>query len=191
MLWQKIRHGINSQNQIWLFEVALRLSQNCAFVQSLYWIVIRRECDCCEITSKLRLFWDEKAIIYMVARFYWDCREIRLLQDWRLWDCDGRLFWDQIGDCEEVRLLRDVGKWRHRSPVSGAGFTQTRILEVEYFIQTRNLEYSEYSLCQKNFMLGPSQLGRNFFTVAMVVVNVMVRSVCNASSINCSFSPHC
>ena len=48
MLWQKIRHGINSQNQIWLFEVALRLSQNCAFVQSLYWIVIRRECDCCD-----------------------------------------------------------------------------------------------------------------------------------------------
>ena len=115
MLWQKICHGINSQNQIWLFEVALRLSQNCAFVQSLYWIVIRRECDCCEITSKLdlmililkkktnsmRLFWNEKTLDLLSQ--YWDKGFIRLL-------------WDQIvAGLEIVRLRWEIvlrSDWR-------------------------------------------------------------------------------
>ena len=111
-------------------------------------------------------------------RFLWDCHKWDFLK-WEYnrseinhilarffipiyWgDICIRLFWNQIvARLEIVRLRGEIvmrcGKmwWRHRSPVSGAGFTQTRILEVEYFIQTRNLEYSEYSLCQKNFMLG-------------------------------------
>ena len=154
MLWQKICHGTTHEIRVtsgpfdfWLFEVALRLSRNCAIVQSLYWIVIRRECDCCEITSKLdlmililkkktnsmRLFWDEKAIIYMVARFYWDCREIRLLQDWRLWDCDARLLWDEIVLRSDWRLWRGeivmrCGKMEASIPcISGAS---TRIFNI-------------------------------------------------------------